>query len=77
MELAWEPGNPDAEDEPKVRLRLTDTGVSRTEEFTARDIEDDMNFGRRFRALWDDVLAERIRIQQRRVYESMSENGEG
>lgn len=75
VDVVWEPG-PDAAGQPTARIALTDEGVRRTREFTAWDMEDEVQLRRGLRDVWDRVLAERIQIHLGRLRQ-MAEAEEG
>jgi hypothetical protein len=75
VDVDWEPGSL-LDGKPTVRIRFKDAEVSRFENLTAPQLENENHLRHRLFRLWDQVLAERIRNQQQRVRESLIENGE-
>jgi hypothetical protein len=74
VEVSWEPGTPyNREPDPSARLKLTDSGVTRTREFQVWDLADEPRFRRLVYLMWDRLLAERLRLQKEAVLQSLSD----
>lgn len=76
VRVAWE-GGYDRDGQPVARVRLSDSGVTRSDEFRAADLSNEYRVRGRLFQLWDGVLAERFDRQWEVVQKSLSENGEG
>ncbi len=74
--VVWTPGLPDADLHPTVMLSLSDKGVERRQAFTADTFREEWFLQLSLRKLWDDVLAERMRLQWQKVIDSFGESGE-
>ncbi|HEX4609102.1 MAG TPA: hypothetical protein VH092_12920 [Urbifossiella sp.] len=68
----WMPGTPDADLAPTATLELNDAEVTRSQEFTRRELAESTHLRYDLRRLMLDVLADRIRIHRRRLLESMA-----
>jgi hypothetical protein len=71
----WTTGLPDADDTETARLTLSDSGVERTGEITDKDFREVWFLRHLLRRLWDDVLAERMRLQWAKVVASLADDG--
>lgn len=73
VEVVWEPGEREPEGDATARLILTADGVTRAYEFFEWEFREDLHVRRKLRELWDEVLAERIKIHRQKVLQSLAE----
>jgi hypothetical protein len=75
VEVRWEAAVDGGE--RAARLTIADTGVSKSYEFDGSEFRNDRRVREKLDDLWDGILAERIRIIQARIHQSLITSGEG
>jgi hypothetical protein len=64
VEVTWKRGQMGGDEDRSVQIALTDSGVTKEYDFLEWEFDEDIQIRRRLREVWDDVLADRIRILQ-------------
>lgn len=75
VDVRWKSGEAESTGDRTVWLTLSDSGITKSYQFFEWEFQEDLHVRRKLRELWDEVLAERIKIQRERVLQSLAESG--
>jgi len=73
VEVRWDAASDGAD--CVARLTLSDSGVSKSHDFYEFEFREARHVRQKLRNLWDEILAERARILQGRIRESLANSG--